>query len=863
MPTRHIPTWTIVLSLLFVSSAAQGAFQPPAAVPEDPERVFLKASGIATERQALLDYLQKFSGNDDALRHVEELVRQLGSARFAEREAASSKLIQLGPAALTALRRALTHPDAEVVRRVQECTRKIEASYAWTQQRAVVRLLLRRIDSAAVEALIRFLPYTADEGAEADIWFGIYAHMKGRPELLGILPKYLGDPLPARRALAGCLLGRLGDETQKKSARRLVKDVHPQVRLRTAQGFLGAQDATGVPALIDLLDEPAVEICWSAEELLFWLARDAAPKVTVGAATEESRSASRDAWRGWWEKYRDKIDWHQVLSGARQPGLLLICDRGKWEAHSQPQFKRIWLCGCDDKPRWQLSRIVCARAQLLVGNRLLLLDTSSKGGHSAQSDLLGKVLWESENWGWTWMLPNGKILLGPWLQLSPDGSRIETKDQKHPESVYIEHLYGDVIATVPRLRDGTRLFTCWRPAITPEERFSPYVFQPSPCVLRAAAEGQLVSVSRIAGTTSVVRDCLELVRLGFDFPPRGELDRTAILSQLMKDSNPEVRYWALASLVVPLGPKGAKYAQLILEAIDDPDPTVRGVAQKAVNPLGPDASSALIRALDDPRKQIREAAYSGLVAWKKDLPFEITHKLLDYFIPRVDGPNPVTSRLALNALGHFGPRDRARSKEVARLLVKKFEAKDREIQWAAADSLAMFGLEPDICVPALLRHLRSQYDETQWMVTKALYPYAKDDRVYSAMVLMLQEGDGRMRSSAAATISGMGARGKPAALALLRALKEVREDDQHGDVFAVMNALIKINANPDDIVPVFIFILTNKNYRENQRIYAAESLSRLEAQGKAALPALREVARENRQSLLSVWAEKAIRNIEK
>jgi HEAT repeat protein len=863
MPTRRIPTWTVVLSLLFVSASARGAFQPPTAGPEDPELVFLKASGIATEGQALLDYLQKFSGNDDALRHVDEFVRQLGSARFAEREAATAKLIQLGPATLTALRRALTHPDAEVVRRVQECTRKIEASYAWTQQRAVVRLLLRRTDSAAVEALIRFLPYTADEGAEADIWFGLYASMKGRPELLRLLPEYLDDPLPARRALAGCLLGRLGDETQKKSARRLVKDLHPQVRLRTAQGLLGAQDATGVPALIDLLDEPAVEFCWSAEELLFWLAGDGAPNVTVGAATEESCRRSRDAWRGWWEKHRGKIDWQDLASDGHQPGLLLICDQGKWEAHSQPKFKRIWLCGCDAKPRWQITRIVCARAQLLIGNRLLLLDTSSKGGHSAQRDLLGKVLWESENWGWNWMLPNGKVLIGAWLQLGPDGTRIETKDQKHPESVYIEHLYSEVIATVPRLRDDTRLFTCWRPAVTPEERISPFVFQPSPCVLRVAADGQIVSVTRIAGTTSVVRDCLELVRLGFDFPPRRELDLTAILSQLMKDPNPEARYWALTSLLLPLGQKGAKHAQLILEAIADADPNVRGVAQKAVNPLGAQASSALIRALDDPREQIREAAYSGLVACKKDLSRESIQTLLEYFIARVDDSDSEKCRLAVNALGHFGPRDPARSKGIARILTRKFENGDRSMRWTVVWSLDKFRLEPDICVPFLLGHLRNKYDETQSQITLVLGIYAHDDRVYTAMLNLLTKGDEKMQASAAAVIAARGVRAKVHAPAIFLALKRVRADDPYSLHITFMNALVKIGAEAADLVPVLTDILSNKSCQVNVRAFAAQALGELGGHAKMALPALQDIARDNYHTYLVECANRAIKAIQK
>jgi hypothetical protein len=66
---------------------------------------------------------------------VEELIRQLGSNKFADRERASRLLQERGPAALPALQIAAHHPDQEVQRRVQELIPAIKATAAFEPKR--------------------------------------------------------------------------------------------------------------------------------------------------------------------------------------------------------------------------------------------------------------------------------------------------------------------------------------------------------------------------------------------------------------------------------------------------------------------------------------------------------------------------------------------------------------------------------------------------------------------------------------------------------------------------------------------------------------------------------------------------------
>jgi len=99
----------------------------------------------------------------------EELVRQLGDARFRVREMAQHKLIALGRAAVPALRRALASDDPEVKKRARESLKIIETRVEYlldelksgdrTARRAAAETLgqLGKEARAAIPALIRLL----------------------------------------------------------------------------------------------------------------------------------------------------------------------------------------------------------------------------------------------------------------------------------------------------------------------------------------------------------------------------------------------------------------------------------------------------------------------------------------------------------------------------------------------------------------------------------------------------------------------------------------------------------------------------------------------------------------------------------
>src|SRR5262249_1390069 len=89
---------------------------------------------------------------DDADR-TGKLVKQLGSKRFAERDAARRELEALGAAALDTLRQAAQSPDMETSRRAGELVRRLEEKAALDALLAPKRLRLNLKDTPVPDAL--------------------------------------------------------------------------------------------------------------------------------------------------------------------------------------------------------------------------------------------------------------------------------------------------------------------------------------------------------------------------------------------------------------------------------------------------------------------------------------------------------------------------------------------------------------------------------------------------------------------------------------------------------------------------------------------------------------------------------------
>jgi hypothetical protein len=256
--------------------------------------------------------------------------------------------------------------------------------------------LVERRTPGAVDVLLRFLPFVADGKLQEEVWYGVDALASREARMDPALLAALEDPSPARRAAAACIVGRQGTAAQKRAVEQLLRDTDPGVRLRAAQGLLAGMDKAAVPVLVELLSEPSVELAWQAEELLHWVAGEEAPAETVGAGSVAARRQCRRAWAHWWEMHGDRLDLSSPKRFQRCPGLVLVGGPingtpGPPGARSKPG--RVYVCGCDGAPRWQLACPVApADVQILSGHRVLIAELSAN--RITERELEGKLVRE-------------------------------------------------------------------------------------------------------------------------------------------------------------------------------------------------------------------------------------------------------------------------------------------------------------------------------------------------------------------------------------------------------------------------------------------------------------------------------------
>src|SRR5437588_494560 len=97
-------------------------------VPAEADEQLLKGAGIATDNDGLIKFFQLRSLKDGDRKTLEDLVQQLGSNNYKERESATKELILRGPVALPFLKAGLKEASLETVRRAEQIMKKIESS---------------------------------------------------------------------------------------------------------------------------------------------------------------------------------------------------------------------------------------------------------------------------------------------------------------------------------------------------------------------------------------------------------------------------------------------------------------------------------------------------------------------------------------------------------------------------------------------------------------------------------------------------------------------------------------------------------------------------------------------------------------
>jgi HEAT repeat protein len=377
----------------------------------------LKAFGIDTTDQALLEFFRKRTLDDDRAK-IHDYIRDLGDDAYETRERASAKLVALGSVAEPFLKKALASDDVEVVRRAEDCLRLIRQGVGASLPAAAARLVARRQLAGAAPVLLAYLPFAPNTLVAEEVRKALtaLAVRDGKPE--PALVAALSDPVAGRRAAAAEALCRSGLTEPRASVKQLLKDPDAEVRLQVALTLANAHDRDAIPVLIDLLGQLPREKSWSADEILRRLAGDQAPNVSLGD-TEASRHAYRQAWADWWQAHGSQVD----LAKLSQPPpifgytIVVLLDTG-----------RILELDRDNKVRWEIDGLMYPLDfQFLPGNRVLVAE--NKGNRVTERDLKGQVIWEKqvESPLMAQRLANGNTFIGTNSQLmevNPAGKEV-------------------------------------------------------------------------------------------------------------------------------------------------------------------------------------------------------------------------------------------------------------------------------------------------------------------------------------------------------------------------------------------------------------------------------------------------------
>ena len=882
---------------------------------EDADEKALREAGLATDSATLVKFLNDHSPGKSEAGQVDRLVRQLGDEDFEKREQAGTNLIIAGEAAVERLREATQDADAEVARRAKTCLQKVEEDVGLGWRRAAVRLLVRRRPAGAVEALLQYLPYAEDEETRKQVWYGLDALAVQQEMVEPALARALRDEAPARRAVAGCILGRRGDAEQKAAVKELLADQDAEVRLRAAQGLLAGRDKEGLRVLVALLEEGSVEQAWQAEELLHWLAAERAPASLIGAGTPEQRQGCRRAWERWLREDGRTLDVPKAGEGRAAPRLLLVT---RPEGLTGKSPSKTWLCGSDGKRRWEMTgRRNLSGAQLLPGGRVLVVE----GNRVSERNLAGTVLWETTiergPLRACQRLPNGNLFIASEDEVSvinrrkeevyshklgrppvpiqsaeeTDSGKIVCVTRQFLTLVQVDATSGrldkqfrlalqpDAGGRVRALGNGHRLIADRRGMVLEVDAGGRRVWDwevpgvadaiklENAGVLACRADeilevddrDQVTWRMRGGGDGSSVELCFPVLRFGFEGerPAAPALEPIAHQVRRLKHEKDAVRLEAAYALS-QFGRQAEPAIPDLIRALEDGDKEVRQFVQESLRSIGKAAIPPLIRALEHERKGIREGAAHTLFLFGDE-----AKEAVPALIEALSDPEPSVRGRAALALGSIGPA----AKTAVRKLIALLEdpRTDHDVRWDATRALGEIGPEAEAALPVLLKALKGEDADAQVGASNALGAIGpRTPEVIPALIeAVKQKRNVRLRKGAARALGEIGGPAKGGIPALVEALYDRDVTDKREKSafrYDLLTALQRFGPDAKPAVPALMMILGEQDRTPDAQIVGVvvETLAGIGPGAAEALPLLREMRRQSPSRQL----EKAIQRIE-
>jgi HEAT repeats len=384
--------------------------------PED--RALLTRAGVKAEPASVLNLLRKRNAllNDPA--QLRAAIERLADRKFTVRERAQEELASAGPAVLPLLKEAFKSGDSEQARRARQSADRIEELGGGYLTEALARVLAIHRPVGATEAILGYLPFSEDIGAQEALLCALTAVATSAGKVNEAVLRASRDPCPARRAAAAFVLGWATDTRQRRALVDLAADTHPEVRWQAASALARASDPAAFPTLIALLTDAPLLTAWRVERLLRRLARNKAPQAGLYMG-DPSRRTCRAAWEAWWKVEGAKADFRRL--NGEEPRVLFLT--------VVPLEGCVVAFGTENKERWRVCD--CGGpidAEMLPSGRVLLAENHSQ--RVTERELDGRIVWQYETEALpaaSWRLCTGNTVIATTkdvFEITPAGKKV-------------------------------------------------------------------------------------------------------------------------------------------------------------------------------------------------------------------------------------------------------------------------------------------------------------------------------------------------------------------------------------------------------------------------------------------------------
>ncbi len=441
------PTWAKQKVSPIITPAKAATTAPASPSPEQETRPYveiLKTRDLEATTEALRKYFQGLHPSEAQKKRVKELIRQLGSQRWVERESATKELMAMPWLPLAELRDASKCGDLEVEIRAQTVLAKRKGQLSTTLNAVFQVVRLKKLPglvseilaampmcernnllTAAVRAvaasarrqdvdLLRTLLKDADPHVRQAGVMGLAAVLKAKA--VGELRPLLKDKDARVSLLTAIQLAELGDRQSLAALHRLMADATPAIRV---EAYFALAALTG------------------NDKLAFYTYADAA-----------KRSKQHDAWKAWLAENGEKVT-------LRIPLRRHLHERSYLRGHTLVAYghhNKVEELDGKGKVVWSYSAHVIFHAEKLRNGNVLVCSAGRFGrGKVWEISRKGKIVWEYNAYAMdARQLPNGNVLIADFT-----GSRaIEvTRDKK----IVWEKNLGGRARGVQRLANGNTL----------------------------------------------------------------------------------------------------------------------------------------------------------------------------------------------------------------------------------------------------------------------------------------------------------------------------------------------------------------------------------------------------------------------